>query len=618
MAYASSAVTTIGNMVATDPLTIDLSDQAKVLSFKFNYQAAVNPTNGNFSGGALNSFGVAAWDITNNSWLGVQGAFNLTQISGVGQSAGTFQTNFNTTSIRLVFYNVNASLGAITVLLDDFFVGPQIASVATSGPVGEIISHGSLTPPANHLFCDGSAVSRTTFSDLFSVIGVSYGAGDSSTTFNIPDLRGIFARGSGTQTISAINYSKTIGVKSGDTEQAHLHTNTHSHAITDVSHQHQSGVRQNSSGLGNQSVPLDNGSGSVLTIAWGDVRFTGITGTNNYLGNTGSATVADGANGTPRLGSETAPASQGVAYHIRFKSDATFSADADSRVVAGFANAGPNLPDSTATIITGLVTQFDTHAGFQTNGYVIPVTGFYLVSSMVNISTQTLVGGVYEAYITKNGGTIPNGVDRADLNTTALLAGAGQNFTFSPSGLISAKAGDLIQVVALQQSGGSRPCSASLSVFKVSGSAVPLATDTVAAVYNNASSQSIPNNVVTQITNWTKETDSHNAFNAVSGLYTVPISGRYAISAYLVYQGGPVVGTEYDLTLSVNGTVFRQASWLAVGSAGSFTPTTPINALVSLKSGDTVFLSSYQSSGASKLLNPSGLNNYINIARIGN
>lgn len=56
-------------------------------------------------------------------------------------------------------------------------------------PIGTIVSYGSLTAPTNWLVCDGSAVSRTAYATLFAAIGTSYGSGDGSTTFNLPDLR---------------------------------------------------------------------------------------------------------------------------------------------------------------------------------------------------------------------------------------------------------------------------------------------------------------------------------------------------------------------------------------------------------------------------------------------
>lgn len=57
-------------------------------------------------------------------------------------------------------------------------------------PIGAISEYAGATAPTNWLICDGSAISRTTYADLFNVIGTRYGTGDGSTTFNLPDLRG--------------------------------------------------------------------------------------------------------------------------------------------------------------------------------------------------------------------------------------------------------------------------------------------------------------------------------------------------------------------------------------------------------------------------------------------
>ena len=62
-------------------------------------------------------------------------------------------------------------------------------------PTGAIFTFPVATPPTGYLICDGSAISRTTYSDLFAIIGVIYGNGDGSTTFNLPDYRGKFLRG---------------------------------------------------------------------------------------------------------------------------------------------------------------------------------------------------------------------------------------------------------------------------------------------------------------------------------------------------------------------------------------------------------------------------------------
>ena len=57
-----------------------------------------------------------------------------------------------------------------------------------ANPIGTINMYASTTVPSGWLLCDGSAVSRTTYSSLFNIIGTTYGVGDNSTTFNIPNL----------------------------------------------------------------------------------------------------------------------------------------------------------------------------------------------------------------------------------------------------------------------------------------------------------------------------------------------------------------------------------------------------------------------------------------------
>lgn len=67
----------------------------------------------------------------------------------------------------------------------------EIKSVVNNNtPVGSINLYAGSSAPTGWLICDGSAVSRTTYADLFDVIGTTYGSGDGSTTFNIPNLKG--------------------------------------------------------------------------------------------------------------------------------------------------------------------------------------------------------------------------------------------------------------------------------------------------------------------------------------------------------------------------------------------------------------------------------------------
>lgn len=70
------------------------------------------------------------------------------------------------------------------------------ASLSAAGvPTGCVLHFAAATPPAGWLECNGAAVSRTTYAALFAVTGTTFGTGDGSTTFNLPDLRGEFLRG---------------------------------------------------------------------------------------------------------------------------------------------------------------------------------------------------------------------------------------------------------------------------------------------------------------------------------------------------------------------------------------------------------------------------------------
>lgn len=97
-------------------------------------------------------------------------------------------------------------------------------------PAGMIMPFGASSPPANWLTCDGTAVSRTTYSRLFAVIGTVWGVGDSSTTFNLPDLRGVFLRG--IDAGKGYDASRAYASYQADGYPSHTHT------LTDPGHTH--------------------------------------------------------------------------------------------------------------------------------------------------------------------------------------------------------------------------------------------------------------------------------------------------------------------------------------------------------------------------------------------
>lgn len=108
---------------------------------------------------------------------------------------------------------------------------------------GIMVPHGSDVVPSGWLECNGAAVSRTTYANLFAVIGTKWGAGNGSTTFNLPETRGEFIRGwdhgRGADTGRAFASSQTDAIES------------HTHGVNDPGHDHS---QQGSGSPGSQTT----------------------------------------------------------------------------------------------------------------------------------------------------------------------------------------------------------------------------------------------------------------------------------------------------------------------------------------------------------------------------
>jgi microcystin-dependent protein len=103
-------------------------------------------------------------------------------------------------------------------------------------PSGTVLSYVANLPPNGWLICDGSEVSRQIYSKLFNVIGETYGAGDTETTFNLPNLTG--------RVVVGYDSSQTEFDQLGEMGGANTHTLTvdeipsHNHGVTDPGHTH--------------------------------------------------------------------------------------------------------------------------------------------------------------------------------------------------------------------------------------------------------------------------------------------------------------------------------------------------------------------------------------------
>jgi len=179
-------------------------------------------------------------------------------------------TTSGTTLTRVVEESSNADAALDLTGSAEVFIGLTAAalSLLSTSRAGEVAWYAANTPPTGALKANGATISRTTYASLFAVIGTTFGAGDGSTTFEIPDMRGEFARG--WDDGRGIDSGRAFGSAQADALQGHRHGISLS-------------IRNNFA---------DSGS------------FRSTPNTSNT--NTGDP-ITDGSNGTPRTASETRP-----------------------------------------------------------------------------------------------------------------------------------------------------------------------------------------------------------------------------------------------------------------------------------------------------------------------
>lgn len=112
--------------------------------------------------------------------------------------------------------------------IDGTVINENGNSVANQTDLSKVVSAGTVihfansTVPSGFLECNGATISRTVYADLFAAIGTTFGVGDGSTTFKIPDLRGEFIRG--WDNGRGVDAGRTIGSYQGDAYLNHSHT----------------------------------------------------------------------------------------------------------------------------------------------------------------------------------------------------------------------------------------------------------------------------------------------------------------------------------------------------------------------------------------------------------
>ena len=231
-------------------------------------------------------------------------------------------TNLNALGVPTVSNIVTADLADSSVTTAKIANGAvtqeKLNSSVTLVPTGAIMPFAMNSAPSGWLAADGTAVSRTTYATLFAAIGTTYGTGNGSTTFNLPDLRGIFVRGINSQTISGVTYSGgTLGTKQGDS------VGPHTHSASVGNHQHNIIANATGSNAPYTSINIDNNdylaarAESSSTPDWSyTLRGISTTATLGLTSSNGAQTITTSSQ-SPASTTETRPANIALLYCIK-------------------------------------------------------------------------------------------------------------------------------------------------------------------------------------------------------------------------------------------------------------------------------------------------------------
>jgi hypothetical protein len=567
--FTKDAANRQGEGVATD-ITIDLADQAKVLTVNFDYEVL----SGTYATGDLTVYLIA--DPTGTPVV-IQPAGYQVQAATAGtkmRQIATFQTQVTGQSYRVCFHVASTSASAYALAVDNVVVGPQ--TVQYGAPV-----------------TDWQSYSVTIFG---SISNPTEGAGSVKTAY---------WRRVGDSLEVLFNYVQTVA---GTTGSGDYQFNIPSGLTIDTSK-----FAASTTGFGLATSIAGHGQLFDGTNAY-DVAVLLASSTRFIIVPTGFPNAVGSATFTLATAARRYVFSAKVPI-LGWSSTVQMSNDTDTRVVAMQSRtSNTSVANSYTNVIYSSVVS-DSHAQYNatTGIYTVPVSGWYRVSAGISFGALAWGAGAQTSLLVRRDstqlyesfGTVNVVADTA--TTTKFAQGSWQ---------VYCTAGQTLNIQGRQTQTGAVSLNNDSAqnffhVERLSGPSAIAASETVAfGTLSQTPTGTISGAAFNNVIFGTKSFDTHGAYNTSTGTYTVPIGGKYRVSA--VVEVSRTGGSFIVLNPFLNG-----VGTVSAGIIGSGVGIATISTVLNCLAGQTINLK-IQADGTGQAYGSAYASSSISIERIGN
>ena len=544
---------------ASCAFTIDEADKAKKLTISFDYTTSANYADDDIK--------IFVYDVTNANLIRVNGE-DLKAISGQSTHYAQFQTASDSTSYRLIIHQSTDDATAYTVRIDNVKVGP------TNLAKGAIITDWK--------------ESNLTFADVLK------GETTDPTIATSPDLNKIWYRrvGDEVQIKGKYRHTSNTGAAAGSGSYyfdfsffGAIDLNKFARLANRTS-QHFFSVRDTTGAY----------DGQLNDATKTDASF--------FLNTTNTQTDARLAN----VGSSVRPITATdytlsfyVAYPVQgWSSEAVMSEDLGGREirVEGSGNGGTSITANDTNI--DFTETVDTTASFDGTTFTAPESGTYIISGVVLTTTAVTL----DINILKNGSA---------LRAVGRTSSSDDVHTFTE--IISLEKDDYISFQSTTSMTLNNAGTHHIHIQKLASPQTILETETVAAHYRAISGQSIDASTYEVVVFDDVIYDTHNAMNTTTGIYTVPVSGKYLVSGLITYSDASLLDTD-DVRVEVYLGAAAQTQWLGEPTRGATSSFNIPLAIVDCNKGEELSIRTFHNSAGARTLTTTATRNVVSIARI--